>query len=283
MQIARVGVHPHKLIRHHRLNARMRVAHMRHVVIGIQIGPPPFIKQMMPPTAQQHHRVVIGKFQIAAEMLTAHPRDLGLIGRLPRHMVIRQVQKCRRIGADRLPQVKLIRVCHAGPIGAHTCQRIGQLKVQMRRPAAVAIRRAEPGKDRARRDLLPLFQCGNAVRVKMAVERVEHVTRRRFMRQNHHAAIVERPGAVLGKCHLGRHWRADRGACGCKDIDTHMHGAAVRRFPRPLAERRCGIDQAWLAVIAQPDVVGAETVRPKGGSFGMGHVKGIARGNHGFD
>ena len=41
MQIAGVGVHPVQLICRHRLNARMGVADMRHVVIAVQIGPPP--------------------------------------------------------------------------------------------------------------------------------------------------------------------------------------------------------------------------------------------------
>ena len=260
VQVAGIRVHPAQLVGRHRTDAGMGVADMGDVVVGIQIGPPPLVEQVVLPAAQEHHRLLVGQFQVPGEMGVAVGQQIGFRFGREGQMRVGQVQERGGVGKARHLKFARIGVSHAVPVGI-VCET--QLQMQMRRPATVFGQIADMGEGLARRDPLPRFQAG-APGGQMAPERVE-ATCLRVMAQDDHPAIALRavldPGPDDPAVKGGMQRCPRRG----EQVNPKVDGAAGRAFGRA-GEGGFGIDQPRLAITAKPAGIGpAQPCRLAGG------------------
>ena len=130
--------------------------------------------------------------------------------------------------------------------------RLGQhaghdLEVDMGGPAAVFRPIAEVGDVLACGDGVPCVQAGQAGG-EVAVEGEERLPFQ-IMLQDQGVAVIQRVGVIGQVQDAARQRGIDRGACGRKDIDARVHGAAFRAGA--VGELGGGIDAAVFAVGAE--------------------------------
>jgi hypothetical protein len=78
MQVARIRVEHGHLLLSGPDNTRMTMSHVRNVVVSIQVLSPCFVKQILPPAANDFDRIAITDAQVAANALTASLECFGL-------------------------------------------------------------------------------------------------------------------------------------------------------------------------------------------------------------
>ena len=210
--------------------------HVRHIVISVQIGPAPLIKQVMLPAPQEHNRFGIAKLQIARKTRVALSLHNLLVARDIACLFIWQIQKRRWVGADRAPEIHLVWVRNTGPITAHPVCRKRELKVHMRRPTARLGLVSQMRQQRALWDNVPNGEPLAYLGVEMAIKRIKLVAGRSGVFKDDDATIIEVCRSVFHNMHPPREWRINLCLRGSKAVHSYMHCAAVRGLPRPTAK-----------------------------------------------
>ena len=247
VQVARVGIeHRHLPVRrgHH---ARMRVADVRHVVVRVEILAPLVIVEILPPSARDAHRIVVGDAQIGAEVRPP-PREVLSLRHRHRHPAGRDPDDEIRIGTEVAPDRALRRPRHAGEVGVEA-ERVGEdLQMEMRRPVSVLRRHAERGDPVAAAHLGADAEAVERRAAEVTVERVEGRAVTGLVAEHDHRTVVLRRivvrEGVHGAVERGEHGRARIG----EEIETDVDGAPLAAGTRSGRERGRGVDQARLVV-----------------------------------
>ena len=137
----------------------------------------------------------------------------------------------RRLGSgERLVQTAR---CEAkatpGKLASQVEQIENDLKMEMRRPAAVFMGCADARKCFSSRDALADFQPRSGILWRDARTDVKNgPASPAFMLENYQRAVVERRGVVGERVNCAVEWRVDRGAGRGEKIHAEMNGAALR-------------------------------------------------------
>ena len=143
MRVSRVRVEHAKLLRRRAYDQRMRMPDVRDVVVRVYEPAPVIIEQILCRAADDLHRIAIGDAEIPAEALPSRGKRRGLRWPGRRLRFHGNAEQPRRIGTERKPEIALRRTRHARIVCAEVEQVGHHLKVEMRRPSAVYVGRAE--------------------------------------------------------------------------------------------------------------------------------------------
>ena len=246
VQVAGVGVEPRHLPLPRLDHPRVAVADVADVVDEVEERPPAGVEQVGALAADDLQRLVVGEAERAAEAGAPAGGDRVPRARGARGDPLGAAQHEVRVRADALPQVGLARGRDAVHVGPHAHEAGQQLEVHVRRPAAVALGRAEPPDHVA--GLQPRALGRQRLRVHVAVEREERLARVGLVRDDRQAAVVERERVVGGVHDRAGERGADRRARRLEQV-----AAEVDRARLLLPELRCRVDVARLAVAADAE------------------------------
>ena len=254
MQIPRVGVENPHLTSPRFDDAWMAVAHVGHVVVGVEEDPSGLIVERLHPAADDLERLAVPEAQVSSKAAAAYRQGLrfGNLRRCLRRG--RQAEQPRRIGAERSPDGALTGPADPGKVRAQPKQVEDHLEVEVGRPSAIDLGRANRPELLAGLHLLPHRPPPERLPGEMAVERVEAISTRPFVLQDQDRAIIERRPVVVRDDDPSREWRVDRRPCRKKEIHPQVHCPPLRPLPclfRIVAEERRGVEQSCLVVAPQ--------------------------------
>ena len=153
------------------------------------------------------------------------------------------------------------------------------LKMKMRRPAAIFASVADVGEDFAARDVLADFQRRECRGGEMAVESEEFDAGSRSVVKDDDGAVIERRG-IVGERVDGGVERGRNGSAGFdEEIEAEMNGAALSKWIAGVAEVRRGVERARLVVTPNADggVRGTQKVLELARESGFGELGGLGR------
>src|SRR5262245_4568032 len=253
VKVTRVGVERGHLAPGGLHDARVAMAHVRHIVVSVQITTSLFIEQILHPAAHDLDRLFVSDAQVLAERAAPDRQRFGLV-RLPRwKTVFGYAENQVRVGREATPNVALAREADAGKIAIGIERISNDLEVQVRRPSAVFTGRAEAGDLFAFRYGAAHAQPFERLRAQVAIEREEGLAACRPVFQDNHVAIIERRGVVCERVQLAFNRREDRRARFCKKIDAQVNRASLAAQFAAGREERRGIKHPRLVVSPDAD------------------------------
>jgi hypothetical protein len=137
----------------------------------------------------------------------------------------------------------------------------------MRVPAAVLRDVSQGGEKLALRQALARAQSRERAGREVPVQSEECGAIRRFVTQYHDAAVVQVCSADTSEGYGGFHRRVHRRAGGGEYIYTDVHRSPIIDLPVALSKRRRRVDEARLAIIAQPYRMVRPEFRAEGDGF----------------
>ena len=141
----------------------------------------------------------------------------------------------------------------AGKIGGAIEKVEDDLKMEMRRPAAIFASVADVRKDFATGNALTNFQRRKRRSGEMAIESEEFDARCRRVVKDDDGAVIERRG-IIGDRVDGRVKRGSNGRAGSNDkVDAEMHCAALVSWIVATGKLRCGVQGTGFIVSANRD------------------------------
>ena len=139
VQVARVGVQHGHLPLPGLDDARMAVADVGHVVIGIQVFAAGFVVHVLHPTPLDLDRVPVSDAQIPADDSLPRSKRLCLAGLLPSNSMCRNAEDHVGIWRKVGPDSPLAEFADAGIVTVETQEVVDELKVQVWGPSAVDV------------------------------------------------------------------------------------------------------------------------------------------------
>src|SRR5262245_31862664 len=115
----------------------MAMAHVRHVVVRVQITAALFVEEILRPAANELDRLTVRDAQIPAERPPPSRKRFGLARRARRKQIYGYAENQVRIGRQTPPDVTLAGAADSGKIAIGVEQISDDLKMQVRRPSAV--------------------------------------------------------------------------------------------------------------------------------------------------
>ena len=158
VQIACVGVEDGYLVLHSANYPRMRVTDERNVIVDVQKSATGVIEKILPPAANDFQWMAVRDAEIFAQQRAACRERLVKRGSGRWKMAGGNAEDEVGIGRKAEPDRTLGGEGHAGKIGGAIEKVENNLKMQMRRPAAIFARVADVREDFATRDALANFQ-----------------------------------------------------------------------------------------------------------------------------
>src|SRR5262245_16951258 len=149
------------------------MAHVRHIVVSVQIPTPIFIEQILHPPANDLDRLFVSDAQVLAERAAPDRQRFGLVRLSRRKTIFGYAENQVRVGREAKPNVALARAADAGKIAIRIERISNDLEVQVRRPSAVFAGRADAADHFAFRYWAAHAQAFERIRAEMAIERVE--------------------------------------------------------------------------------------------------------------
>ena len=271
--VPRVGIEQSHLHAARLDDTRMRVADVRHVVVGVDEAAPLVVEQVLLPSTNDTHGPLVAR----ANARSHEHRPLGRQCR-GRHLGQRKApfgNPDEQIGiwTYQCPPLPQDWRSDAWEIGAQPHQVRDDLDVQVRRPSAVYLGSPQRRHTSAPRDRLADRQSNERVPAQMPIEREELDPRLRRVPQDDDRPIVQRATIVRESVDDAIERRVDRRAGVRKEVDAQMDRAPfdpIAVVPDSSGERGRAVEQSRF-------VVAADTERDVRCLHGRGDAPGESR------
>ena len=253
VEIARVGVQDSELVLHSANDARMRVTDEGNIVVDIEERAAGVVEEILFPAANDFQRMAVGDAEISAEEGAASGK--GSVERRSgrRKMAGRNAYDEIGIGRQTEPDGALGGESYTGKIRGTIEKVENDLKMNMRRPAAIFPGVADVSKNLATGDVLANFQRRKRSGGEMAVKSEEVEAGGRGVAKYDDGAVIERRGIVCQRVDRGVE-RGGNGIAGCDEqIEAEMNGAALSEWIAGVAEHRRGVERTRFVVTADTD------------------------------
>src|SRR5260370_3660511 len=225
MKVARVGIEQRKLRLRRLDHAGGAVPRERHVVVDIQIRSAGVVIEILDPPANDFQRSRIRNAESICQKGAACGKRFAE-SRLSGWKAIGwNSQQQIRIWRKASPHWTLQSISHTGKIRAQLQQIENHLTMEMWRPAAVFLCRADAGELLAACDALSNLEVAKRLFGKMPVEREEFLANVGFMPQNHHPSVVQGSRIILHTPHHSIHPPSHRTASLNKKVHAKVHRA----------------------------------------------------------
>jgi len=279
VEIAGVGVEDGELVLDGANDARMGVADERNIIVDVEERPAGVVKEIFLPAANDFQGTGVGDAEIFAEEGAAIGE--GFVERRSRRrkMAGGNAEDEIRIGREAEPDRALGGEGNTGKIGGTIEKVENDLKMKMRRPAAVFASVADMSEDFAAGNALAHFERRERCGGEMAVESEEVDTRCRGVMKDDDGAVIEKRGVIRERLDGGVKRGGDGSAGFDEEIEAEMNGAALGKRIGGVAEVRGGVKRASLVVTADADggvrraQQGLQLLR----EGGLAEVRGIGR------
>ena len=238
MEIAGVGVEDGELVLDGANDARMGVADERNIIVDVEEGPAGVVKEILLPATNDFQGMGVGDAEIFAEEGAASGKGFVERGSRRRKMAGGNAENKIRIGRKAEPDRTLGGEGNTGKI-AGTIEKVeNNLKMKVRRPAAVFASVADMGEDFAAGNALADSQRRERCGGEMAVESEEVDTGCRGVMKDDDGAVIERRGVIREHVEGGAKRGGDGSARFDEEIETEMNGAALGKRIGGVAEAR---------------------------------------------
>jgi len=238
VEIAGVGVEDGELVLDDANDARMGVADERNIIVDVEEGPAGVVKEILLPATNDFQGMGVGDAEIFAEEGAASGKGFVERGSRRRKMAGGNAEDKIRIGRKAEPDRTLGGEGNTGKI-AGTIEKVeNNLKMKMRRPAAVFASVANMGEDFAAGNALADSQRRERCGGEMAVESEEVDTGCRGVMKDDDGAVIERRGVIREHVDGGAKRGGDGSARFDEKIETEMNGAALGKRIGGVAEAR---------------------------------------------
>jgi hypothetical protein len=253
VEIAGVGVKDGELVLDRANDARMGVPNERNIIVDVEESPAGVVKEILLPAANDFQGTGVGDAEIFAE--EGAPIDKGFVERGSRRRKVAggNAEDEIRIGREAEPDRALGGKGNTGKI-AGTIEKVeNDLKMKMRRPAAVFASVADMSEDFAAGDALAHFERRERCGGEMAVKGEEVDTRRRGVMKDDDGAVIEKRGVIRERVDGGVKRGVDGSARVDEEIEAEMNGAALGKRIGGVPEASGGVKRASLVVTADAD------------------------------
>src|SRR5580658_2520126 len=194
VEVAGVGVKNGYLLLDGAHYARMAVADKRNIIVNVEKSAARVVVEILHPSAGNLQRLLIGDTEVFSKQFAAGGKSLWGIRLLRREALARNAEQQIWIRRERSPHGALRRGGDAGKIGTVVEQVQDNLKMKVRRPAAVFLSVTDPGELLSARDALAGLQPVKGFPCEVAVEREKFHAVAGCVAKNHEWPVVERRG-----------------------------------------------------------------------------------------
>ena len=253
VQVASVRVEEGQLLLRRPDDARVGVAHERHVVVDVEVGPARLVVEVLREAAHDLERPPVGDGEVPAEEAAARGERLRG-GGLRRGEALRgDAQEEVRVRGEARPDRPLAREGHAGEVRVLLQEIEDHLEVEVRRPVAVHGRGADPRDRLSRLHALADREGEEGIPGQVAVERVERRAVPGLVAEDDERPVVLGGGVVREDVYDAGQRRADRRLRLDEEVDPEVDGAPLVGGPPTRAEEARHVDPARLVVPPHAD------------------------------